>query len=138
MSEGKGYAVIAKLNTKPTAQYAVGNSVIYQGDTVDEVATLIGASLGLGPEQGLTILQGIGNTALAQAAEVALAGNVKPDVVVPFPHQKVVATAADTPASPALLAVVASKTGTTVDQLGALTTSQAKQKLAIAASKKEA
>ena len=42
MSEGKGYAVIVKLNAAPVKQYASGNSAIFQGDTPEEVAALIG------------------------------------------------------------------------------------------------
>ena len=41
MAEGKGYAVIVKLNLPPEKQFHAGHSLILQGDTVPGVANLI-------------------------------------------------------------------------------------------------
>lgn len=154
MSDGKGWPVVVKLNLPPVAQFASGNSVIIQGDNGDEVAAGVDSLTGV-EGHGRLILAAIVEKALAQAVEVTLGA---PEPAKPTAEQKKAAAvskamkakadkaAAETHdakaenlarpvssgeemAAPALLKVVASKTGKTVEELGALTKAQAKSLL---------
>lgn len=135
MAEGKGYEAILKINLPPEADYHSGHSLILQGDTVEGVEkhldTLIGG-------------EGTGKVVLARFAEYALKGGVV-EVLLPTktagPAENAPATATSTSAkkpagsastsegeaSPALKAAAAKKVGKTVDELGSITTSEAKR-----------
>jgi hypothetical protein len=140
VSEGKGYRVIVKLNAAPVKQYASGNSVIFQGDTTEEVATLIAKAIpGGNDDNGALILAYLAELALVQATGAALSGgNVQADVVVPGGTGAAAPAAGDTTSDPdgpptaAALAVAKKKTGKTDEELAGLTKSEVKALIASA------
>jgi hypothetical protein len=158
MSEERGYRVIVKLNLPPVAQYASGNSVILQGDTVAEVKQLIAQVAGVeDAEVGQTVLNHFGEAALKQAVVDTIKRDKAQAAAVRKSKRAVETTkdptaseeantgeaqeqapatsseappSSDPPASEALMKVLAKKSGKSPEELGELTTSAAKALLA--------
>jgi len=135
MADGKGYPVVVKLNLPPEKQYHSGHSIIVQGDTPAEVAKLL---------DGVSGTEGHGVVILAQFAEFALQGGAaavlkaaplgQPGEVIPLNPDTgaPVVKDPDGPASDALLAVAAKKSGKELSELAGFTTAQAKELIAAA------
>jgi hypothetical protein len=132
-----GFGVILKLNLPPEKQYHQGHSLILQADTVDEVKVHLEA-LGASGEQADFIalrfveqacLDGFKQAMGATEAPVppaAASTDAAPSTDAPAPAPSPAKDAAsDDLASPAVLKVVAKKTGKSVEELGALTKADA-------------
>lgn len=119
MAEGKGFAVIAKINLPPEQDYHSGHSLIVQGDTASDVEKAFDELIGG---------EGTGKVVLARFAEFALKGGVEETLKPSAPAASAEAAPAGETgevASKALLKLVAKKTGKSVEELGALTKAQA-------------
>jgi len=122
MAESKGFRVIAKINLPPQKQYQSGDSIIVQSDELEEVALILGAIAGGGVDQGMVILGRFGHFALASGVEVALKKGTPHNAAAEL---HLVAA----PASAALRKTLAKKLGKTDEELGELTTEEAKSLL---------
>lgn len=145
MADGKGYPVVVKLNLPPEKQYHSGHSIIVQGDTPAEVAALLDGVSGT-PGHGVVILAqfaefaikggaaavlknaGAGGTQGEALSEAGSTGGSNPSSSAPAP----VTTDPDSPASDALIAVAAKKSGKAVDELKGISTKEAKALIAAA------
>lgn len=109
-----GYPVIAKLAAPPNGDYHSGASLIFQGNSIAEVAGLIGEAVGEA-EVGKTIVEDIVAYNLSPAVARSLRGDAPKEETVTVPADAPVVT--EEPASDALLKVVAKKTGTDFEEL---------------------
>ena len=136
--EKKGYRLVLKINLPPEQQYHSGHSLLVQGDTVGEVQQTL-ATLIAGPDAADKDLYNVQDQArfiLLRFIEYAQQGAVKavlkdapdpgPGTEMPTPPAAPTKSATGK-ASAALLKVAAKKLGKTVQELGSLTTAEAKK-----------
>lgn len=140
MADGKGFAVVVKINLPPRQNYQSGHSIIVQGDTMDEVAKHLD-DLGGTEGNGRVILATFAEEALAAGAQAVLAGGTASGGT-PAPAGAGGSTTStggatgtsrgssgNKPASESLLKLVSKKTGVPVEELGELTHKEATRRL---------
>jgi hypothetical protein len=131
VEKAPGYPVIVKINLPPEKQYHSGHSMIVQGTSPEAVA---GELQALVPDAQ----EGVGWSILRRFAEYALLGVVKAELgateAAPVGDDTSRSSAtessapdSDPPASANLLKAAAKKSGKTVEELGSITTSEAKR-----------
>lgn len=122
----KGFNLILKVNLPPEKEYHSGHSLMVQADTPAQLRTLLAAVVG-GEDQAQFVLARFGEFLLQGGVVQALEPKEEPKKGTEMPTPPAAPKGGGDQASPALLKVAAKKSGKTVEELGPLTTAEAKQ-----------